>query len=266
MLAHSQCERDLASARIVCFVASLLCTSAVGCGSGTRSYEGWWQLGAVQVFEGRDEVWIFTEADRRVRRPGALVEPTVVSLGHRQRVVALGCEGVKFSSDLVGDAATFNHNLSELFRWHGRFYCMQISSGGRPPHLWEWEGDRFAYVEANTSNEILDSLELLDATPSELPQLLDRVTRADGWRRVLAENQPTTTALSRASMKGAAIDLSLERSGDSEFLIAQGASDVPDAGRWTATIMQADLTRTKLSEAEYERAANGGQVKLPCGN
>lgn len=144
----------------------------------------WHQLGPIQIVGGPYEAWCFVEVRRMVRRPGVLVEPKVINLGHSQEVIAFTPDGMKERIAIsIQDGVTFHHNIGRVFWLNEAFYLFQGFSMNVHRSVYRWRGDQFELLPLAESEELL-KMHGLDASG---PQDIEPFPDFDGWERVFAD-------------------------------------------------------------------------------
>lgn len=144
---------------------------------------------SVQVIAGPEELWLFLEVDRLVCRPGAFVDPPIVSVGHRQIVVIVSADGAA-KRIVVGHAngVSFHENLGRVFRHRDGIYLYQGRSMNTRESVFVWTIDRFQLMSIADGDDLLRQNGLADLHPARVHAAFDGLTLGSGWQPLLAKS------------------------------------------------------------------------------
>lgn len=100
------------------------------CKAGDEKILSWYGAGPIQVFGNKNELWIFLEFERRVRREGSACtyfdHPRVYPHGNFQEIIILNKQGLKKRIRIAKkdgkEGVTFNFMISLIFEYDGEIY------------------------------------------------------------------------------------------------------------------------------------------------
>jgi hypothetical protein len=207
----------------------------------------WFSLGAIQVLEGPDGLWVFVDVDLNKSRPDKLASPSATHEVQFQRVVAFNRDGVQYQNTLT-PGPSFNRNLGFIFRYGPSFYLFAGQSMGSPERMYIWRDGRFRLLDGEGLIEITKQLGLAGDSPAAQRAKLEAVTRAEGWRIVYTwiGGWPGADEI-KTETHG--IKLRFVQNGTMQSIVASSTND----RRWEVTLVEIETARGKCERAPGER-------------
>lgn len=222
------------------------------CGGLCSGITGWLQphytwnaCGPFQIVAGPDpdEMWCFVQLDRWVRRPGWLVEPPSITLGHEQEVIVIAKGEIKKRIKVsIPDGVSFHPNISTIYRLNDEFFLYEKFSMNIHRSIFIWQTDHFELLPLQESEAFLKS-EGLDALG---PGEIEKHPRLNESQRAPIDSRWIFEPVSFA-WNGAHCEVELIQSGDTKRLQLRRTDEPP----WTVDLIEYDTTRKVLSNREH---------------
>jgi hypothetical protein len=207
------------------------------------SYSKRLALGPIQVIVGPEEAWCFVEIDRVVHRPGPLVEPPNITMGHVQELIIFTPQGIKRRIPIsIHNGVTFHPNISYIFCLDGEFYLYEGFSMLTQRSVYKWQDDHFELLPLAESEALLKAEQLDNQDPAEIEQ----VPRSNGWHRAFHDRgwffEPARFEWAGRSFEIAKID--------EEKLVRLEVRSLGEQP-WSSDLVQFDASPVTLSRKEH---------------
>jgi len=135
---------------------------------GNEKIMSWYAPGPIQVFGNKQEVWLFLEFERRVRRGGPACayydHPRVYPVGHFQEIIILNKQGLKkrirIAKNDNKEGVTFNFMISLIFEHNGDIYLYDGPSMNYRESLFKFNehSKRFDLLPVEEGDTMLNKL------------------------------------------------------------------------------------------------------------
>ena len=193
----------------------------------------WYRLGAVQVFESSDEIWIFAQVDRVAVNPDRLASPTHIHGTPFQTLIRMNGERI-IQRRRFRPVSTLNWRIGAIFRFGDRFYLWRDPVAGDQT-LFEWNGTEFVRASDGSISDIVELVGSGEPSATQVYERLDELSRENGFRRIAAVTKhdlALDVVSTRHSIRVYADGDPLARGGQN--LVVASTSD---ARPWTKTLI-----------------------------
>ncbi|HUG94470.1 MAG TPA: hypothetical protein VML55_26875, partial [Planctomycetaceae bacterium] len=121
------------------------------------------EVGAVQVYQSKDAVWIFADVNARVVNDAFGASPTSWTVPLESHVFVVSGEGMR-SHHTSPAILLFNPNVTTIFMYRDDLYAIVSASATSPTELFRWETDRFSRAAEATRVSLMREIRSLERT------------------------------------------------------------------------------------------------------
>ena len=153
-----------------------------------KSYESQFAFGPYQVLGNNDELWLFLDFPRMVKRPGSFWDtPRVIPIGRFQEVVVLDDNGLKKRIRVsMKNGVTFHSNISHIFVYNENIFLHMGESMFSLNSIFRWDKDHFELLPFQKLEELVPGFKNMKSY--KIDQQLDQYTNRYGWKYIYDTN------------------------------------------------------------------------------
>jgi hypothetical protein len=151
------------------------------------SYHVYYDFGPLQVVGGEDEMWMFLQLDRNVRRPWHFEHKGIAISGLQEVFVFTRQGDLARRTGLATKEHTLHPNVSRVFRKSDGFFICSVRGTPPSPIIHRWQEKRFRALSLEQTEQLLRGSGISRVPHHEVHAFLDGLTRESGWRHLHAD-------------------------------------------------------------------------------